>query len=332
MAIQDITTDRMRWRNRGLFILSTVGSCIGLGNIWKFPYLTFKHGGIAFILTYLAFMIVVGVPMLILELTLGQKMQRGSVGSLRGITPRLAGAGWAASFAGFITCIVYNILLGLTLVYLFKSGSQPWADNKYERTLSCDTAENNVTPSTELYLYMNVTNVLGLNDCERFELNRDSNRFSGFLFLCVVITWVICFLMVCRGPKSIQYGAAITATLPFILLVVLIIIYMNINNKYEGMGLQFYFGAEKFPYPENELGQVVYQDPTTERDSLAQDALLQVFFSVGVCYGIMYAYGSYNPTKKPVIMDSFIIAFLDLIFSILAGFIVFGCIGATQAL
>jgi SNF family Na+-dependent transporter len=58
---------------------------IGLGNIWKFPYLTFKHGGVTFILAYAIALFVVGIPMLILELTLGQKMQRGSAGALRGI-------------------------------------------------------------------------------------------------------------------------------------------------------------------------------------------------------------------------------------------------------
>ena len=57
-----------------------------------------------------------------------------------------------------------------------------------------------------------------------------------------------------------------------------------------------------------------------------------MFFSLGVCYGTMYAYGSYNPTKKPVILDAFVIAFLDLIFAFLAGFIVFGAIGAAQKL
>ena len=61
--------------------------------------------------------------MLLLELTLGQKMQRGSAAALRGISPRLAGAGWAAAYSGFITCIVYCVLLGICLVYLVGSGS-----------------------------------------------------------------------------------------------------------------------------------------------------------------------------------------------------------------
>jgi solute carrier family 6 amino acid/orphan transporter-like 15/16/17/18/20 len=78
--------------------------------------------------------------MLILELTLGQKMQRGSAGALRGITPRLAGAGWAASLSSFFVCMVYNILIGLSLIYMFLSGSQPWSAENFERSMGCNTA------------------------------------------------------------------------------------------------------------------------------------------------------------------------------------------------
>jgi len=91
---------------------------MGIGNVWRFPYLTFKHGGTTFIMTYLWALFIVGVPMLILELTLGQKMQRGSAGSMRGIVPRLAGIGWVASFSGFVTSLIYNILLGMCVIYL----------------------------------------------------------------------------------------------------------------------------------------------------------------------------------------------------------------------
>lgn len=68
------TNGRDRWWGRPHFVLATVGCSIGLGNIWKFPYLTFKHGGVTFILAYLWALFIVGIPMLLLELTLGQKM------------------------------------------------------------------------------------------------------------------------------------------------------------------------------------------------------------------------------------------------------------------
>jgi solute carrier family 6 amino acid/orphan transporter-like 15/16/17/18/20 len=119
----DITTDRPRWMNRWTFLISTVSAAIGIGNVWRFPYLSFKHGGSTFIYTYLYSLFIIGIPMLILELTLGQKMQKGSAGSMRGIVPRLAGIGYVASFSGFVTALTYNILLGMSIIYLLNSGS-----------------------------------------------------------------------------------------------------------------------------------------------------------------------------------------------------------------
>jgi SNF family Na+-dependent transporter len=92
-------------------------------------------------MTYFWALFIVGVPMLILELTLGQKMQRGSAGAMRGIVPRLAGIGWVASFSGFVTSLIYNILLAMCVIYLLMSGSQPWSAKNYTRNLSCQTAE-----------------------------------------------------------------------------------------------------------------------------------------------------------------------------------------------
>ena len=162
----DVQNGRMRWRNRYFFIQACIGSAIGLGNIWKFPYLTFKHGGWQFILAYAFALFVVGFPMLILELTLGQKMQRGSAGAQRGILPRLAGAGWAASIAGYITAIIYNILLAIVLIYLLQSGSQPWKE--YERPLACQTAQMMNAPDPEVYLFMSVTKLFGEESCEPY--------------------------------------------------------------------------------------------------------------------------------------------------------------------
>jgi len=114
---------RPRWANRGVFLLASLGSVIGLGNIWKFPALTWKHGGVAFLIAYSFALVFVGIPMLILEITLGQKMQRGAGGAIRGILPRFAGAGHAASFAGFVSVIPYNICLGIVLIYLLNTGA-----------------------------------------------------------------------------------------------------------------------------------------------------------------------------------------------------------------
>lgn len=167
---------RPRWMNRGVFLLAAVGSSIGLGNIWKFPYLTWKHGGTVFVLAYLIALTFVGIPMLILELTLGQKMQRSSAGAIRGILPRFAGAGWAAAFASIITAVIYILLLSIVALYLVQSGTKPWKAENFEphRPPACNTAAKASMTSEELYLYMNVTGLYDPESCEPFRIDGEA--------------------------------------------------------------------------------------------------------------------------------------------------------------
>ena len=92
---------RQRWKNRTTFILAAIGSAIGIGNFWRFPYLAYKHGGVIFFVPYLLALFLIGIPMLLLELSLGQKFQRGDIGVFRGIQPRIAGVGLTSVFSAF---------------------------------------------------------------------------------------------------------------------------------------------------------------------------------------------------------------------------------------
>ena len=74
VEVPGVEHTRDQWQNRYFFLISAIGSSIGLGNIWRFPYMTYKHGGWVFIIAYAVALFTVGVPMLILELALGQKM------------------------------------------------------------------------------------------------------------------------------------------------------------------------------------------------------------------------------------------------------------------
>lgn len=136
-SYKDVKNGRDRWGNRCFFILSALGASIGVGNIWKFPHLTYKHGGPAFLIAYALALVFGGIPLAILEYTLGQKMQKGSAGSMRGIVPNLAGVGWVASFCGLVVAIVYNCLLSIVLSYMMNASSEPWKQGTYELPMAC---------------------------------------------------------------------------------------------------------------------------------------------------------------------------------------------------
>lgn len=115
---KNLKEDRPRWLSRMTFILAMVGYCVGLGNFWRFPYLCFQWGGAAFFVPYFVCLFFIGLPITLMEMTLGQKFQRGDVGVFRGIHPRLAGVGMASVLAAFMITAYYNIIIGWSLIYL----------------------------------------------------------------------------------------------------------------------------------------------------------------------------------------------------------------------
>jgi SNF family Na+-dependent transporter len=210
--------------NRWTFLIATTSAAIGLGNVWRFPYLSFKHGGSTFIYTYLYALFIVGIPMLLLELTLGQKMQKGSAGALRGIVPRLAGIGYVASFSGFVTALTYNILLGISLIYLLSSGSEPWAAKNFDskRSVGCLTAEMMQKPSEEIYLFTQVVKLYGEKNCDVYK-NGDPGAFSMPLFWANLFCWLFCCLILAVGPRAIEIKALITFPLRFIFIIIFVV-------------------------------------------------------------------------------------------------------------
>ena len=82
---------RETWGNRASFLLACIGSAVGLGNIWRFPYLCYKSGGGAFLIPYIIMLILCGLPLLFMELTMGQYTRQGPIGALGKMCPLFQG-------------------------------------------------------------------------------------------------------------------------------------------------------------------------------------------------------------------------------------------------
>lgn len=96
---------------------------------------------------------------------------------------------------------------------------------------------------SELYLYLNVTKYLDPKTCEPFEDGYDPFTFNGPLYAGVVVTWILCFLFIIKGIKSIRIGTAVLVPFSFIALFILMGHYINMNNSVNGNGLSFYMGG-----------------------------------------------------------------------------------------
>ncbi|MEN8154575.1 MAG: sodium-dependent transporter [Acidobacteriota bacterium] len=115
---------RGKWGSRMGFILAAAGSAVGLGNIWKFPYITGVYGGGAFVLVYLGFILVVGLPIMISELIIGHRAQKNPVGAIQELDGKKSfwqSAGWLGIASGFVILSFYSIVAGQAMAYIFKS-------------------------------------------------------------------------------------------------------------------------------------------------------------------------------------------------------------------
>lgn len=113
------------WSSRLMFVMAATGSAVGLGNIWRFPYITSENGGGAFVLVYLGCILLIGLPVLFSEILIGRRGRMSPINSLKelatanGASKAWSGIGWAGIFAGFLVLSFYSVVAGWTLAYGF---------------------------------------------------------------------------------------------------------------------------------------------------------------------------------------------------------------------
>src|SRR5210317_1723171 len=105
------------WSSRWVFILAAAGSAVGLGNIWRFPYTAGENGGGAFVLVYLAFVLLIGVPVVLSELSIGRFTKLNPVGAFKKLAPgsKWKWLGGLGVLTGFGILAFYSVIAGWTL-------------------------------------------------------------------------------------------------------------------------------------------------------------------------------------------------------------------------
>ena len=118
-----------QWSSRWAFIMAATGSAVGLGNIWRFPYITGEYGGGAFVLMYLACVLLVGIPIMMAEVMLGRRGRQSPINTMdslskeEGLNPAWRYLGWMGVVAGFLILSFYSVVAGWTLEYIFHASS-----------------------------------------------------------------------------------------------------------------------------------------------------------------------------------------------------------------
>ncbi|MFQ5849825.1 MAG: sodium-dependent transporter [Candidatus Binatia bacterium] len=126
--------ERGSWSSLIGFILAAVGSAIGLGNVWRFPYITGRYGGGAFVLVYIGCVLAVGIPIMLAEFLIGRKTQRNCVGAFRALRPGSPWVvtGWLGVVSGFVILSYYAVVGGWVLHYTFVSLTNGFSSKSQE--------------------------------------------------------------------------------------------------------------------------------------------------------------------------------------------------------
>ncbi|XP_014792886.1 PREDICTED: sodium- and chloride-dependent GABA transporter 2 isoform X2 [Calidris pugnax] len=312
---EDRTLERGQWNNKLEYVLSVAGEIIGLGNVWRFPYLCYKNGGGAFFIPYLIFLFTCGIPVFFLETALGQYTSQGGVTAWRRICPLFEGIGYASQVIVILLNFYYIVVLAWALFYLFSSFTidLPWGSCDHEwNTGNCMelqkanstfnvTSENATSPVIEFW----ERRVLKISDGIQ---HLGSLRWE--LALCLLLAWIICYFCIWKGVKSTGKVVYFTATFPYLMLIVLLI--RGVSLPGASQGILFYL------YPDiSRLG-----DP-----QVWMDAGTQIFFSYAICLGCLTALGSYNKYHNNCYRDCVALCFLNSGTSFVAGFAIFSILG-----
>lgn len=116
-----------QWSSKWAFILAATGAAVGLGNVWRFPYMAGSNGGSAFVLVYLICVIVIGLPIMVAEILIGRRARQNPVSALQtlskesGHTKKWGALGWWGAFALLLVLSFYSVVAGWSIAYLFKS-------------------------------------------------------------------------------------------------------------------------------------------------------------------------------------------------------------------
>ncbi|XP_040292333.1 sodium- and chloride-dependent GABA transporter 2-like [Bufo bufo] len=307
-------TERGQWKNKMEFVLSVAGEIIGLGNVWRFPYLCYKNGGGAFFIPYLIFLFTCGIPVFFLETALGQYTSQGGVTSWRKICPIFEGIGYSSQVIVILLNFYYIVVLAWAFFYLFNSFTSdlPWAScNNLWNTENCiDFHKSNNTHNMTIN---GTSSVIEFWERRVLSISDGIDQIGSLrweLALCLLLAWIICYFCIWKGVKSTGKVVYFTATFPYLMLIVLLIRGVSLPGALQG--IQFYL------YPD--LSRL--QDP-----QVWMDAGTQIFFSFAICLGCLTALGSYNQYHNNCYRDCIALCFLNSGTSFVAGFAIFSILG-----
>ncbi|XP_045164234.2 sodium- and chloride-dependent GABA transporter 2-like [Mercenaria mercenaria] len=338
---------RDHWSSDLDFLLSCVGLSVGLGNIWRFPYLCYKNGGGAFLIPYMICLFTSGIPMFMMELAIGQYMNIGSLEAWARIAPAFKGIGIASIAVIFQGNLYYIVILAWALYYLYMSFTivLPWSHcNNEWNTDRCFAGKSSTSVknlSTEMFgntsytasltnasaiineTTTNATHTEAMNTTvdpaiefwERKILHisngiEEPGSVVWELALSLLVVWILVYFCVWRGVKWSGKVVYFTALFPYVILTILLIRGVTLDGAVDGICFYLKPDFSRLADPQ------VWIDGGT-----------QVLNSFDLAFGAIITLGSYSKFNNNFYRDAFIITSINCGTSLYAGFAVFSILG-----
>ncbi|XP_077540422.1 sodium- and chloride-dependent GABA transporter 1-like isoform X2 [Haemaphysalis longicornis] len=302
---------RGKWSGKADFVFGCISYAVGLGNVWRFPYLCYENGGGAFLIPYFICLITTAIPMFYLEVAMGQYLSRGGIGTW-GIVPMFKGIGIASLTIVTLSNIYYMVIVAWILFYLISSFTEvlPWkhcgnhwnTDNCWEYNDTHPMPHNgSVTPIVEFW----ERHVLGISS-GLHEIGNMRLELALYLFL----SWFIVYIVIWRGLHQSGKIVWVTAIFPYVCLFILLVRGVTLSGSIDG--LLFYVTPD--------WSQLL-------KPKVWIAAGTQVFYTFGIGVGSVVTLGSYNKFHQNFFRDSAIVCSINPLTSLLAGTVIFSVLG-----
>ncbi|HSE10727.1 MAG TPA: sodium-dependent transporter [Nocardioidaceae bacterium] len=281
---------RDQWGTKLGFILAAMGSAIGLGNIWRYPYVVYENGGGAFLIPYFIALATAGLPILLLEYSIGHRYRHGAPASFHLISQRWEWLGWWMAAISFVIATYYVVILGWCLSYIWYSFGEDWGE---------DTAT------------FFIAEYLGTSEGADPAGFWDIGSPQWKVLFAVLIAWAIVYYLMQRGvSRGIEMASRILMPTLIVLLIIIVIRALTLEGAADGLNVLFTpdFSA---------LGDF----------AVWSAAYGQVFFSLSVAFSIMIAYSSYLPRRTDLSNSGLIVGLSNAGFEFMAAIGVFAALG-----
>ncbi|MBU0708114.1 sodium-dependent transporter [Patescibacteria group bacterium] len=200
---------RDQWSSRTAFVMAAVGSAVGLGNVWRFPFICYDNGGGAFLIAFLVALFTAGIPLMILEFGLGHMTRSAAPTAFAKINKSFEWLGWLAVLIGLMVMTYYGVVMGWCFNYLKYSFNMAWGAD------------------TEAFFYSNF-----------LQLSGGIGELGGvvwYILLGLLLCWVSVFLCIYKGVETVSKVIMVTVPVPVLILVVFFIRGMTLPGAIDGL-------------------------------------------------------------------------------------------------